>query len=425
MCAALVSGRDLMMRLGRDDSHVKESRELFEGSASSDFHTLMRAQQFAKNQNFEVDACRRIGIHAQTARQVDETYRHLMQVADRERLHVSQAAAVPGVSTGNTAAPDALERCLLAGFIDQLAQRTSTGTLDCTLTEGRRGTLARETVVTESPLLVYAHIKQISGRTGALTLLSHATAVKAEWLTEMFPQHLHNQIEHLFDRTHKRVAAVQVKRFLDLVIAHEHQRDVDPTATGACLADAAVRGWLELPNLDHSVRQFLARAVCIRTAMPELEFPPVDAPYLKRALTRAFHGLTLAKEAQSKSLLPAFQAEFGHARLAWVDELAPSTFVWDEARLKLTYAGRAVPNDDGDPPDEESGGPETQLKLAECFPRKTHPKVVEGRVPVRLWLQLSDGKRLDSTLDWPAWRESTYPKHRANLRSKYPGFLWP
>ena len=32
LCAALVSGRDLLMRLGRDDKHINEARELFEAS---------------------------------------------------------------------------------------------------------------------------------------------------------------------------------------------------------------------------------------------------------------------------------------------------------------------------------------------------------------------------------------------------------
>src|SRR5262249_38885107 len=32
LCAALVSGRDLLMRLGRDDQHIREARELFEAS---------------------------------------------------------------------------------------------------------------------------------------------------------------------------------------------------------------------------------------------------------------------------------------------------------------------------------------------------------------------------------------------------------
>ena len=430
LCAALVSGRDLLMRLGRDDAHLKEARELFEGSSASDFYTLLRAQQYAKNQNFSVDACRRIGIHAQTARQVDETYRHLMQVAERERLHRSEPeTTAPGAGAAGEvrSGPDALERCLLAGFADQLAQRTSTGTLDCRLTEGRVGTLARETVVTESPLLVYAHIREISGRNGALTLLSHATAVKPEWLSEMFPQHIRETVEHLYDRTHKRVAAVRVRRCLDLVIGQEHQREVDPVASGACLADAAARGWIELPNLDHGVRQFLSRAACARRALPELELPAFDAAALKRSLARAFRGLTLAKDAQAVALLPAFHEEFGRDRLPWLEELTPTTVLWGEIRIKLTYVGTIPLTAEGDEDEEAAAaaGPETQLKLIDCFPHKTHPTVAEGRVPVRLWLQLPEGKRLDSTTDWPAWREKIYPKHRPTLRTKHAGFVWP
>ncbi len=437
LCAALVSGRELLVRLGRDDGHVKEARELFEGSGNSDFHTLIRAYQFAKNQGFGVEACRRIGIHAQTARQVDETFRQLLQISERERLESprSREGATGSASTTDSPAEtrlpsspplDALERCLLAGFADQLAQRRDTGSLDCDLTENRRGTLARETVVTEAKLLVYANIREISGRTGNITLLTHATAVKREWLTEMFPQHVRISVEHLYDRTHKRVAAVQIQKFLGLVIGQDHQREVDPEVTGACLADAATRGWIELANLDHGVRQFLARVACIRRAVPELEFPAVGGAALKSALTRAFRGLTLAKDAQAVPLLPAFQEEFGRDRLSWLDELAPPSVLWAERRMKLTYGTTGkLGADASDDEVGEASGPETQVKLSECFPQKTHPSVAEGKLPVRLWLILPDGKRLDSTINWPHWREMVYPKHRTNLRAKYPGFLWP
>ena len=53
LCAALVSGRDMLMRLGRDDKHIQEARELFEASQESDFYTLMRAYQFAKKNRFQ------------------------------------------------------------------------------------------------------------------------------------------------------------------------------------------------------------------------------------------------------------------------------------------------------------------------------------------------------------------------------------
>ncbi len=81
LCAALVSGRDLLVRLGRDDKHIAEARELFEASAESDFYTLMRAHQFARNNNFNTEQCRRYGVHSQIARQVQQTFEQIAQIA--------------------------------------------------------------------------------------------------------------------------------------------------------------------------------------------------------------------------------------------------------------------------------------------------------------------------------------------------------
>jgi len=81
LCAALVSERDLLARLGRDDKHIAEARELFEASAQSDFFTLMRAFQFARNNHFNVEQCRRYGVRAQTARQAEQTFQQFLQLA--------------------------------------------------------------------------------------------------------------------------------------------------------------------------------------------------------------------------------------------------------------------------------------------------------------------------------------------------------
>src|SRR6185503_8124804 len=189
------------------------------------------------------------------------------------------------------------------GFIDQLCVRRDLGTLDCDLTEKRRGTLMRESVVQNANLFVAATIREVPGRGSEnLTLLGLATAVKREWIEEMFPQHLTATVEHLYDRTHKRVAAVKLVRFVDLVIHHEHQREVVPEASGRALAEAAQCGFFELPLLNHEVKQFLARVNLVCAAMPELEFPVFDEPSILQSLARAFRGLTLAKEAQATHL---------------------------------------------------------------------------------------------------------------------------
>lgn len=427
LCAALVSGRDMLMRLGRDDKHITEARELFEASQESDFYTLMRAYQFAKKNNFSVETCRRYGIHAQTARQVEQTFAQILQIARQQGLakgedggsKMEEGADTPP-ATRIPPPADPLPRCLMAGFIDQLCLRHDQGTLECDLTEGRRGTLMRESVVQAAPLFVAATIREVTGRGSEnLTLLGLATAVKREWIEETFPEQVTAKVEHLYDRTHKRVAAVKLVRFGDLVIHHEHQREVDPKASGRCLAEAHRKGWFELPLFNHELKQLIGRVNLVVAAMPDLEFPPFDDAAITNCLARAFEGLTLAKEAQAAPLRESFLQALAREQLGWLDELAPTSIAWPDGRkLKLLYAEQAR-DEDG-----QSNSPELQVKLHECFALKAHPHICEGRLPVKLWLCAPDGKRLEATFNWTAFRTNTYPKLKPALQKKHPGVPW-
>jgi len=86
--------------------------------------------------------------------------------------------------------------------------------------------------------------------------------------------------------------------------------------------------------------------------------------------------------------------------------------------MKLLYPDEAR-DEDGEP-----NSPEVQVKLHECFAVKEHPHVAEGRVPVKLWLASPDGKRIESTFNWPAFRTNTYPKLKPALQKKFPALLW-
>ena len=417
LCAALVSGRDLLMRVNREDPSSADARELFEGSTQSDFHTLLRAHQYARNAHFSLEACRRHGIHAQTARQVEDTFQQLVRIAEREKMMTRDSGAASA-----EAGDEGLLKSLCAGFVDQVCVRKDSGSLDCLLTEGRTGSLMRESVVQQAELMVVGSIREVSGRSGGvLTLLGLATAVKSEWLRELFPQHFHTSVEHVFDRLHKRVSPVRRICFLDLVVATEHQRESDPEQSGRCLAEAFARGGFDLPQLDHELKQFIARVNLIARALPQLEFPAFDGAALVAALDRAFRGLTLVKQAQVASLKEAFRAHLAPEQIAWLDELMPVYLPWLEGRrLKLTYV-----EPDPEAEADEISGPEAQVKLTECFQLKAHPMVGEDAIPVRLALQAPDGKRLEVVSDFPRWREASYPKLRAQIRTKYPGFVWP
>jgi ATP-dependent helicase HrpB len=444
LCASLVSGRDMLMRLRREDKHIAEARELFEASQESDFFTLMRAFRFAQENSFNLEQCRRYGIHAQTARQVEQTCEQIIGIARQQKLvrpsirqdgrqeqsdntevngpdrKATASIENPESKVQNPTTDDALLRCLMAGFIDQLCVRRDQGTLDCDLTEGRHGTLMRESVVQNARLFVAATIREVSGRgTENLTLLGLASAVKPEWIAEMFPQHLTTQVEHLFDRTHKRVAAVKLVRFRDLVIHKEHQRDIDPEASGHCLADAYREGCFALPLFNHEIKQFVARVNLVTTALPELEFPNLDEINVTRSLAKAFHGLSLVKEAQAAHLRDYFTACLAREQLGWLDELAPSSLPWPDGRkIKLLYSESAV-DKEGKPM-----SPEIQVKLQECFALKEHPRICEGKLPIKIWLCAPDGKRLDHTLNWPEFKTTSYSKLKPILQKKYPSIGW-
>ena len=479
LCAALVSGRDLLMRVGREEKQIAEARERFESSQESDFHTLMRAYEFARQNGFRVEACRRYGIHAQTAAQVEQTLEQILTLAGarptrgvdpgglvgadvrrlptpnkdgasaQEPVSASQPSArevsplslpkgegrLPTVallaeagsesSVDSTTSPpkreDPLPRCLMAGFIDQLCVRRDQGPLECDLTGGRSGTLMRESVVQNSRFLVAALVKEIPGRhSGPLTLLGLATGVKKEWIAERFPQHLNYRVEHLFDRTHKRVAGIRFQRFRDLVIDQEHLPNPDPAAAGRALAQAARSGWFELPLFNHEIKQFIGRTNLIGHVLPELEFPKLDEAAITECLACAFRGLTLAKEAQAAPLRESFFNYVGKERIAWLEELAPLQITFpSDRKTKLTYAESPV-TDKG-----VLNSPEFQVKINECFHCTDHPRICEGKVPVKLWLCGPDGKRLEPTTDWPAFRVKIYPKHRPILSKKFPSINWP
>jgi len=403
LCAALVSGRDLLARLDRDDAQTKAAREMFEDSTDSDFITLMRAYDFAKANGFSFERCRSYGINAQVARQVEQTCQQILHAAHQQRLYDRDAAhASPSKSH------EALLRCLMAGFVDQLAKRRTPGKPECDLTDQRQGQLVRESVVTDAAYFVAANLRETPSRQ---TLLSLATAVQPAWIAEMFPQHLSTTVEHLFDAQNKRVAAMKLVRYRDLVIEQKaQQRDLDPVASGRCLAEAHRSGAFDLPLMDHRLKQFIARVNLVHATLPELEFAPFDEAAITTSLARAFTGLTLVKEAQAAPLLPAFHQHLDKGQVSWLDELVPLNLPWPSGGpIKLSYV-----NDT----------PEAQVKLQDCFTLTTHPTLCEGRLTVQLQLFTPDGKRLATTSDWPSFVAREWPKHRQAVAKKFSGILW-
>src|SRR5205085_4187327 len=127
LIAALTQGRNLLRRV--ENKQAREAREDVLGSdAESDLFILMRAFRYAENSRFDGQRCARLGISAGAAREASQLAEQFLAIARDEGLDLETGEVKPG----------AIERCVLAGFPDQVAVRLDNGTLRCALVHGRR-----------------------------------------------------------------------------------------------------------------------------------------------------------------------------------------------------------------------------------------------------------------------------------------------
>jgi ATP-dependent helicase HrpB len=401
LVAALTQGRDLLLRGGGKE--VQSDREdLLGEKATSDFWILMRAWTYAQKNQFRLDACRRLGIHALTARQVGPLHEQFLRIAKAEGLD-TQPREVKD---------EALQKCILIGFSDRVARRLDQGTLRCELVHGRRGLLARESVVQHSPLFVAAEIREIEGRDREVnTLLSLATAIEPDWLKELFPDDLKSELHVQFDVTAKRVQAAELVRFRGLALSAKRVDPPPADAAARLLAEEILSGRLPLPSWDHNVEQWLLRLRLLCQHCPELGLPPITEEDRKHIIEQLCHGAVSYKDIKEREVKPVVMSWLSHAQRELLDKHAPERLTLPNGRTpKVTY--------------EAGNPPHIALRIQELYDVNQTPRIAMGRVPVLVHILTPGMKPVQITQDLANfWREH-YPRIKSELQRKYPKHLW-
>src|SRR5271154_5822963 len=401
LVAALTQGRDLLLRnCGKDVDSLRE--DLLGEKSSSDFWILMRAWTYAVKNDFRVDACRKLGIHAVTARQVGPLLEQFLRIAEREGLDAKPREIKD----------EALQKCILIGFSDRVARRLDQGTLRCDLVHNRRGVLARESVVQKSPLLVVAEIREIETRDKEMnTILSLATAIEADWLRELFPEDMESDLHVQFDSTSKRVQAAELLKFRGLALSARRVEPPPADAAAKILADEVIAGRLPLPNWNHEVEQWLARLNFLCANCSELQLPPFTDDDKKHVIEQLCHGAFGYKDIKERDVKPVVKSWLSAAQHELLNRHTPERLSLPNGRTpKVVY-------DAGNPP-------HIALRIQELYDVNQTPKIALGRVPVVVHILTPGMKPIQVTQDLASfWREH-YPKIKSELQRKYPKHLW-
>ncbi|HET7625170.1 MAG TPA: ATP-dependent RNA helicase [Verrucomicrobiae bacterium] len=401
LVAALTQGRDLLLRnVDRETRSLRE--DLLGEKATSDFWILMRAWTYAAKNQFRLDACRKLGIHGVTARQVGPLLEHFLKIAEREKLDVQPREVKD----------EALQKCLLIGFSDRVAHRLDQGTLRCELVHNRRGVLARESVVQHAPLFVAAEIREVENKDKEVnTILSLATAIEADWLRELFPGDIETETRVAFDSTMKRVQAAELLRFRGLAFSARRVEPPPADAAARLLAEEVIAGRLALKEWDHGIEQWILRLNLLSQWCPELELPLITSEDRQHLIEQICHGAFGYKDIKDRDVKPVVKSWLSAAQQQLLEKHAPERLTLANGRApKVTY--------------EPSNPPHISLRIQELYGVTQTPEIAMGRAPVLVHILTPGMKPIQVTQDLANfWREH-YPKIKSELQRRYPKHEW-
>lgn len=397
LIAALTQGRDLLSRRqGTEDS-------LTEGESDSDFFVLMRAWRAAQDSGFNPDRCRRLGINPQAARQVGPLFEQFLRIAAEEELDVAEKPLDRA----------AVQRCLLVAFPDHLAKRLD-DSQRCELVHARRGTLARESVV-KSPLFVVAEAREVEsgGRRerNLNVVLSLATAIKEEWLHEVFPQGFSEDRAVVYDPALRRVVAREERRFRDLLLEEMISEHPPMDEAAAILAREVATGRLTLEGWDESVEQWILRANLLRQWMPELELPAIGADDRIVMIEHLCHGAVSYNEIKIRPVMPVVKSWLSRPQQSWVDEYAPEKIQLPKGRwVKVVYA--------------TDNPPTIAARIQDLYGIKDALWIANRRARLRVQILAPSNRPVQITENLADFWRDTYPKLKPQLQRRYPKHEW-
>jgi ATP-dependent helicase HrpB len=399
--AALTQGRGLYVgKRGRGQQRAREA--FIDRHEENDLLADLRALAFAERMRFEPRACGDAGLHALSARQA-------VQLADR----LVRAAAERGFSReGRPAGHEALARCLLAGFSDHLAFRQDRGTLRCSLVGGRRATLARESLVQQSRLLVAVEISEIEGRDASVTtLLSSCCAIEEDWLLDAFPDDFSEEEVVGLDPVARRISRRRRRRFRDLVLEDRESGEASDSEVAAVLAEEVGAGRYSLPQWDEKVETWIRRVNLLASLFPEYEIAPLtdeDRPLLIEQIclgARSFRAL------RRQPIWPVLHTWLTPEQHGVLDYLLPERYVLPSGRTARIRYGALPP-------------PVLSARIQDLYDLKGELTVAEGRQRLKIEILAPNQRPIQVTENLDSFWRETYPDIRPALAGRYPKHEW-
>jgi ATP-dependent helicase HrpB len=340
----------------------------------------------------------------------------LLSSGDRiEHLHVLDALGQPQswrgqqiekqlrrfVRSRQAGAEDGLRLAILAAFSDRVAKRRTA--TDVQLSNGKSARLAAEW---RGDLLIAVDIED--RRELGPPLIRLACDITPEALVDLFPDHIQESKQLIWNREAERVEANAVVKYDEIVIDETRTQPGIDEAAQMLAARALDVGMHRFVN-PGELESFLARA---GFASQNYYLPGIEEYDVREVLVELCRGLRSFAELQTAArsqLFPALKARVGGEHR--LNEIAPERLQLKSRQVKVNYVR-----------DQQ---PWIASRLQDFFGLRDTPRIARGRVPVLAHLLAPNQRPVQVTADLAGFWERLYPQVRRELSRRYPRHSWP
>lgn len=290
---------------------------------------------------------------------------------------------------------DAVLLSLLTGFPDRVARRKANNQV--MLSTGISAELTGEPPSYEFMVAVDAEDRKDK----PLPIVRMTSRIEPEWLIDLFPTHVREQSEVVWNQAAQRVEVVSTLLYDELAIQESRNTVPDPQAAAELLArkalEAGIESFVDPDELEH----FLAR----------VEFAGFDSPDVDEALCSLCVGLRSFAELKTaaRDIIPMLDRSLDARHLR---EFAPTHIrLHGGHRTRIHY--------------ERGKPPWIASRLQDFFGMRDTPRIGVKQTPVVIHLLAPNRRPVQTTTDLAGFWNRLYPQVRRELIRRYPKHAWP
>jgi ATP-dependent helicase HrpB len=394
--AALLSERSALA--GKPDY----PEEAYCHEISSDFYGQYCLFEKIRASGFDPAVCQRLAVNAGAARTVLRTQALFLSHCRRFGMH----------SRDSENAPYILAESLLLAYPDHLAVRKDKATLICNLRDNRRGELARESLARSADVLVSADIREIKDhKQGIKTILSLATEIRRQWLTEHFSSQWRTESVLEWNGTAQAVENRVRTWCLGVVLEEKSGTDIDVSRASALLADTIIEKGLALCGWDQAAVEWINRVRWVAEQFPDQDLPRFTDEDKKLVVHGMCEGEFRYSRVKDKPALPFLHELVNGQQLGFVEAMAPVAIMLPSGRkLRIAY--------------EPGSQPRGRARIQDLYGLSSTPRVAQNRASVLIEVLAPNNRPVQITDDLSRFWKVHYPDIKKTLSRRYPRHEW-